>query len=301
MKKLILIPILLFSLMVFSQVEQHMIKGPYRFYFPVTADAGFVATPFTVTNTRLDTITTITATDLEGQLREIFAPLAPPVCAVTSETDVTLYEYQSAGGSLPVDVSYSVIKSVFPPSHTQIKVASITCNKDVGNFTSGSFHDGNNLHNQSGSQTGITLVVNSTNTFTVIGTSGDNKTCSSTLSYYFTDKRYWFSEGDGVITNAEIIAGSQDFNTGHSSSGVTYSFTSLNEKHVVIALPYSSDPQQAQIGAFKTDISSYFTEYNEDETDGFQLTNASGGVRNYRVLVSNQKYTATSLDVTLFN
>lgn len=278
---------------------------PVIFLKYITVTDGITMTPRAVTQTRWDTLVGYTskATTFEGIFWDMFAPTAPPVCAIAITGGDPIYEYQGSGFVVTTSLSYSVVKSVTPPSSPLISAATVTCNQAVASFPI-NFHDGNTAHNQSGTRNGIALVNNVTNTFTVHGRGGDGRTSTSSVSIYFVDQRYWGTSATGVISDANILAfetgGDSDFSAGYSVAGTTYTFTSVTDDYVVICLPYSAYPTQAQIGAFIQPISSYFIEYDDGGVANYQLTNTSTANRTYKVLVSLQKYTASSLDVILF-
>lgn len=130
-------------------------------------------------------------------------------------------------------------------------------------------------------------VTNNTNTtisLSVVSTTG-NATDNVSISWLF--KRYWGTDANGTLTDAELIAGSNELS---GSRAKTFSVTPANE-FVYFAYPQSyGNLTSITVNGFES--ISAFTLTTQSHT------NASGGITTYNVYVSNNLFTAASTIVT---
>lgn len=150
-----------------------------------------------------------------------------------------------------------------------------------------------------GSQAGVNLPANTNTTYTLYIHADNGLFDSYARTITWDDQRYWGVDADGTLTDAEVLAfetgGDSDFDPASSTGGTSYSFN-VSDEYVCIVIPSAeTQPTEAQIGAFKTDISSYF-----NSSSSVSFVNGSGGTRSMTKYVSINKYTDASLTVTLF-
>jgi len=133
---------------------------------------------------------------------------------------------------------------------------------------------------------GITLT-NNTNTtvnLTVVSESGN---ATDNISITWLSKRYWGVDADGVLSDAELIAGN-----GELSGSRAKSFT-VNPTNDFVYFAY---PQS--LGALTSITVNGFESLAAFTQSTFSHTNASGGVVNYFLYVSNNQFTQSSSIVT---
>ena len=218
--------------------------------------------------------------------------VAPVAYSLVIDPAVYTYEYND-GTNLTIDLDYVVQR---PNGCGEIDTCTLTP-PGVSIAAAIGMAEGTSLP---GSVDGITQTANTNTTYTLYIHADNGLFDSYTRSIVWDDQRYWGTDANGTLTDAEVLVfedpnGDSDFSAASSTGGTSYVFNVSNE-HVCIVIPDSeTQPTEAQIGFVKTDISSYF-----NSSSSVAFVNASGGTRGYTKYVSINKYTDSALTVTLF-
>lgn len=212
----------------------------------------------------------------------------PPVASLTINPAIYIYEH-NGGSNIPIDLNYygkrptgckAIITAILTPPGSSLS--------NIISLAEGANYNSSIAYNHPGGTT-VTYKL-----YIATASLAD----SSWVTIYTRDQSYWGVDATGVLTNSEILQfesnGDSDFlGTGYSSSGVVYDFDDVDNENVVIVIPWDDTyPRNAKIGPTEASISSYF---NIQGTPKFSLVTASGGTRDYKVLVSINKYGVSEL------
>jgi hypothetical protein len=245
---------------------------------------------------------TITRTGLPGSgsnlnkqtlsefIEAYFFPTQPPLCSINGSGSTTLEYKSTANPAITVNLNFSVNRQ---GSTEELSTAVLNTNQSITGFPY-NFFTAPGTNNQSGSLSGVSLIDNVTNTFTVTGNTTDGKDCSSSISYVFSHKRYWGAYTSAVppgnpaftISDAQIIAlGGAGVGSGNefaTSRIKSYDGIDGGGDYLVFAFPSAWGNPQFIINGLSN------TAFTRVRNNAF--INASGYSETYQVWVSNTQY-----------
>jgi uncharacterized protein (DUF2237 family) len=227
------------------------------------------------------------ANTFEEFLSAYFFPTEPPLCSISGSGSSTLEFKSTSSAAIQVNLNFSVN---LQSTTADIDSAVVTCNQSISGFPH-SFFSAPGSNNQSGSLSGINLVDNVSNTFTVTGITEDGKSCSSSKTYIFRHKRYWGAYASALpptnpafsISDAQIIAltGAGVGSGSEFASNRQKTYTGINGagNYLVFAFPSSWGSPSFIVNGF---ASTAFTRVRNNA-----FINASGYSETFQVWVSN--------------
>lgn len=228
---------------------------------------------------------TVGGTTIIEFLNNYFFPSQAPLVAIVGDGATTIEMKSTLAPAVTRNLtSFTVTKQA---ATLAIDSAMVTCNQAVPGFPI-NFND-HSGGNQSGSQSGVALIDNVTNTFTCYGRAIDGKSATATKTYTFASQRYW-----GITTNSNPTVDNA-FILGLTSSNFSaytaaFAFTiSSGSQYCVMAFPHQAEDMSAHQwfdGSFR---GTYFRLL----ASNFSFTNASGYTTGYDVYITNLSYTST--------
>ena len=230
----------------------------------------------TITRDDWDALAGTTYTTLE----DVFFPAEPPTASLT----VTAFG-STSGANRTVEIT---------TAGTQPGTANWTAGRQpstglITSITAAGQSQTFNQPPQGGTENGtqaftITNNTNVTINLTVVSESGN---ATDNISITWRSKRYWGVDADGTVSDAELIAGNGELS---NSRAKTFTVNPSNE-FVYYAYPQS-------LGALTSITVNGFESIASFTQSTFSHTNASGGVVNYFLYLSNNQFTQSSTVIT---